>query len=107
MTATDRGMSNEYRGDAGRRFDRGSRVVPGYALWIILYNLAMTVVLLSIPGDGWIFEGDLTRPEPRIVFTRHLIATTSPIQPGDELVIVQDTLRPAHVWLWLRPTGRK
>ena len=93
MIATARSMGNEHQGDDGRRFDRGSWVVLGYALWIILYNLAMTVVLLSIPGDGWIYEGnlegDLSRPAPRIVFTRHLIGTSSPIQPGDELVAIE------------------
>jgi hypothetical protein len=71
-----------------RRWNRGSYVAAGFALFLFLYNLGFSILSTTWPTDGWMFGGTSNAEQPEVIFEKNFLGETSPIQVGDELLAV-------------------
>ena len=70
-----------------RRFDRRSRRVLVLALLLLFVGAGQKVYRLSLPTLGWTLTEQMN-PAQR-VFGQNLLGKPSPLQPGDQLIVVE------------------
>lgn len=71
------------------RFDRESWLVLGFVTLVLLLSLVQTIYRLTLPWDGWSFRRDATGSGNRLIFDQYMVAGSSPLRPGDQLLAVQ------------------
>ena len=95
---------------APHRFSVNSWIALTLSLIFIVLSLMQVVYRLSLPWDGWSFYRDATGSGQQLIFARHLVAGSSPLQTGDVLLSVQgqtfdDMLVCALTWQPERPSN--
>lgn len=72
-----------------RRWDRGSWAVLALALLVLCLVFIPSALSWSVPGDGWVLNGDRRADPPQEYFEFNLNEGPTPIHQGDELLTVE------------------
>lgn len=75
-----------------QRINRAGWLVLTLALGLVLFSMAQKAYRLILPTDGWAFEtGEIGGPDQdRPTYTHNLLDLSSPLQPGDRLLAVEN-----------------